>query len=213
MESVSAMVLVFVLITAVVAALIAFVVLPSLSGEREEGEGVPELAMVDYVRDINAANKAGYDYDMRQDERLNNIENRVGIDSDSSAGVEPAGTTSSGGFDWGSVATGILDNLVVTTPSEEGGVSEVKWGPFSVPTDLSEVCYNESCFRFGGTDPPSGPGDSSGAVPDSTGEVEEGGGTEPQPVPASQPVPGPQADTAGVAGFAAWPTSSGMYRF
>lgn len=191
MESVAVMVLVFVLITAVVAALIAFVVLPSMSEAREAGEDLNELTIADYVADINAVNKAGYDYDMQQDTRIDELEDHVGIDDKEV--VDPEGPN------LGSIAaktfTSIMDNIEISTPSEEGGVATVSWGPFSVPTDMSEVCFNNSCYQIGGGDPPANAGDSSGAVPENTGDVEG------------------EAANAEVAGFMAWPSTSGMFKY
>ena len=197
MESVAIMVLVFVLITAVVAALIAFVVLPSISEAREAGDDLKELTMADYVADINAVNKAGYDYDMHQDQRIDNLEDHVGIDDKEV--VDPEGPN------YGKLAanafTSILDNVEISTPSEEGGVSTVSWGPFSAPTDLSEVCFNNNCYQVSAenspplTDPPAGAGDSSGAQPEDTGAVEGESGEEE------------------IAGFMAWPGAGGMFKY
>lgn len=190
MESVAVMVLVFVLITAVVAALIAFVVLPSISEAREAGDDLKELTIADYVADINAVNKAGYDYDMHQDTRIGELEDHVGIDDKSV--VDPEGPN------FGRIATNaftsFMDNVEISTPSEEGGISTVSWGPFSVPTDLSEVCFNNSCFGSG-SDPPANAGDSSGAQPSDTGDVEGGDSGEQ------------------VSGFSGWPASGGMYKY
>lgn len=204
MESAAVMVLVFVLITAVVAALIAFVVLPSMSEAREAGDGLQDLTMADYVADINAVNRAGYDYDMHQDKRIEEIEDHVGIDDREV--VEPQGPTLGGLGNLASNAFGaIMDNLEISTPSE-GGVATVSWGPFSVPTDLSEVCFNNSCYQVGGEnspplqDPPANGGGSDGAVPEDTGDVEGGGD-------------GGGASGDSVAGFMAWPSSSGMFKY
>eukprot|EP00873_Tetraselmis_striata_P043936 jgi/Tetstr1/464200/TSEL_009005.t1 len=199
MESVAVMVLVFVLITAVVAALIAFVVLPSMSGAREAGDDLKELTIADYVDDINAVNKAGYDYDMHQDKRLDEIEDHVGID-DTDVADEQQQQQGNGLLDRaGSVFSGIMDNLEISTPSEEGALATVSLGPFSAPTDLSEVCFNNSCYKIGswGSTPPANAGDSSGAAPDDTGDVEGG-------------------DAGGdqeISGFMAWPSTSGMFKY
>eukprot|EP00873_Tetraselmis_striata_P033873 jgi/Tetstr1/454137/TSEL_041056.t1 len=150
MDSVPVMVLVLVLVTAVVAALIAFVLLPSMMDSRSAGEDMAELTVVDYVDDINTVNRAGYMYDRSQDQRIQAIENSMRAADDES----PA----EGGFldTAASAFKGVLDNLEISMPSEEGGVPTVSLGPFSAPTNLTEVCYNDFCMPLGrgGNAPP-----------------------------------------------------------
>lgn len=68
------MILVFFLITTVVACMIAFVVIPSMKTLSESKKEVNEITIADVVNDVNAVNRAGYDYDKNQDERIEKIE-------------------------------------------------------------------------------------------------------------------------------------------
>ena len=105
-------ILVFVLIMAVVAALIAFVVVPTFTEPREEGSDLSDLSLL--VHDINDVNKSGYEHDMVQDGRLD--------------ALEDTSVTDPAFIDDDSLVGSILDQLdfsfSLSTPSENEGVPE-----------------------------------------------------------------------------------------
>lgn len=162
MTSVLPIVLVFVLITAVVSALLAFVILPSISSARQEGEGMRELTIADYVDDINAVNKSGYDYDMAQDKRMDELEQSIlddgyasGRYSDVNGESYPTPNGAFGDFEgdtggmFDNIVGGIIDNIQIQPPSEAGGVPKIALGPFSADTDFSKFCVGSKCFEAG----------------------------------------------------------------
>nr|WRJ69926.1 hypothetical protein TetV2_00481 [Oceanusvirus sp.] len=126
MDSAVIVLLVFVLITAVVSALVAFVVVPSLSESREEGENVNQLTIADYVTDINAANRSGYDRDLVQDNRIDALEENIQSTTESSAApfASAADEVRFNDFLSDSGIEQIMASGDISTPSEGEGALE-----------------------------------------------------------------------------------------
>ncbi|AUF82612.1 hypothetical protein TetV_530 [Tetraselmis virus 1] len=125
MESALVIILVFVLITAVVGALIAFVVIPAVTDGRNEGEDLKELSLSsDVIKSINEANKSGYDYDMSQDEQLRALSEAEANDE---IGL------------FGEILKNMNWTVSVSTPSEEEGVPMDQTAEADViPEDVEE---------------------------------------------------------------------------
>ena len=133
------MVLAIVMVTSIVAALIAFVVLPYFDDGNTDLN--KKLTAADFIDDVNSVNKSGYVYDQHQDVRLKKIEDHVNITD--AAGDGPVDAASD-------IFGYLLDNVQYDLPTGEGELPTLSFGPFN--TDFQKVCFMNNCLSFDNDD-------------------------------------------------------------